>query len=294
MKTVQKRFAYNRFNPLFTALVTVFLFSLTPVTVLSMSNLPNAYDSSVGAIIAVVAVVVTTVLVAVMAASVKFVSMATSEERFLQSFTGVKSVAKDIKKTAAIGIVLVILLGVSTLQVAVCTQESPDWVYVTTITGNKSQDINIDALVSSQYHWGVRSSYTATGDTTFELKYGDQNRQIFSSAGTYILDFDPDRNRTRYGSGPLKVVTAPNVENFTLNIYYDANFVDPSPTASPSPSPPSSPAFPTYAIIVPIAAIVVAVIISLVYIKAQKRKWTQRQPQLPKEAKANTKFEKQG
>jgi hypothetical protein len=202
-----------------------------------------------------------------------------------------------VSKKPAVAILVVVFTVVflaATVQIASCTQANPDWVYITTITGNKSHDINIDALVSSQYYWGVRSSYTATGDTTFELKYSDQNRQIFSSVGTYILDFDPDRNRTRYGSGPLKVVTAPNVENFTLNIYYDANLVDPSPTALSSPSPPPSPAFPTYAIIVPIAAIAVAVIISLLYIKAQKRKWTRKQPQLPKEAKANTKFEKQG
>ena len=164
---------------------------------------------------------------------------------------------------------------VALVQIASCTQANPDWVYVTTITGTKSQDIDIDGLVPSEFHWGVRSTYTAIGDATFELSYNNRSPQIFSDGNqtyTYILDLDPDRNNTSYGQGPLRVIASPNVINYTLNIYYDANLVDETPSPSPSPSPPPTPAFDTYAVIAPIAAIAIALIIALMYVRAEERK----------------------
>lgn len=57
----------------------------------------------------------------------------------------------ETQKTVAIATALVILLGASAAQAAVCAEESPDWVYVIIITGTKSQDIDIDQLIPNGY-----------------------------------------------------------------------------------------------------------------------------------------------
>jgi hypothetical protein len=196
-----------------------------------------------------------------------------------------------IRQVMAVSITVFIVISLaSALQAASCTQANPDWVYVTTITGTKSQDIDIDQLIPTGYHWGVRGAYTSVRDASFELIY---NRQSSISGDdsdgdksvTWKHNFEPSRQNTSYGHGPLKVVASPNILNYTLNIYYDANLGNQTLSITPSPSP-TVPEFEPAVILV----LVVAVTISLLYFKEQKRKSMQMQPQLPKEAVAKIKF----
>jgi hypothetical protein len=181
------------------------------------------------------------------------------------------------RQVMAVSITVFIVIS-SALQAASCTQSNPDWVYVTTITGTRSQDIDIDQLIPTGYHWGVRGAYTSVRDASFEMIY---NRQSSISGDdsdgdksvTWKHNFEPSRQNTSYGHGPLKVVASPNILNYTLNIYYDANLGNQTLSITPSPSP-TVPEFELTVILV----LVVAVTISLQYFKKQKRKSIQMRP----------------
>jgi hypothetical protein len=179
-------------------------------------------------------------------------------------------------KTAitAIALVLIVVSLVAVVQAASCTEANPDWVYVTTITGNKSQNIDIDALIPTGYHWGIRGSYTADGYASITLNYdGQKSAGTSNNSGvlhTWKFDFEPNRYEPNYGNGPFRIEVS-NVINYTLNIYYDANLIDVSPTPSPSPTQtPSSQPFPAYAVVMAVAAIVVAVALVFLYLKIKK------------------------
>ena len=126
-----------------------------------------------------------------------------------------------------ITLIFVIIILLALAPIAYCTEANPDWVYVTTITGTKSQNIDIDALVPAQFHWGIRGTYTATGDASIALSYAGQNSAGSSDndnvVHTWIFDFEPNRYEASYGKGPF-IIDVSNVINYTLNIYYDENF----------------------------------------------------------------------
>jgi hypothetical protein len=165
------------------------------------------------------------------------------------------------------------------LQAASCTQANPDWVYVTTITGTKSQSIDIDALVPAQFHWGIRGTYAATGDASIALSYAGQNSAGSSDndnvVHTWIFDFEPNRYEASYGNGPFRIDVS-NVINYTLNIYYDANLGNETTSITPSssllPSSTQNPVFSTYIITIVIVLIAATAAISLVYIRIQRKR----------------------
>jgi hypothetical protein len=86
------------------------------------------------------------------------------------------------------------------------------------------------------------------GTASFELVYNRQSNMSGSDSSksvTWKHNFEPSRYNTSYGHGPLKVVAAPNILNYSLKIYYDANLGNqtpsPSPTVSSSPTATSTP-----------------------------------------------------
>ncbi len=200
---------------------------------------------------------------------------------------------------AAITTFFVVISLSSALQAAFCTQANPDRVYVTTITGTKSQSIDIDALVPAQFHWGIRGTYTATGDPSISLSYAGQNSAGSSDndnvVHTWIFDFEPNRYEASYGNGPFRIDVS-NVINYTLNIYYDANLGNEttSITPSPLPSPPPTSAVDIYAIIVPIAVMAIVIVVTLMYVRTKRKKISTELIANLNESNTKPKTQKQG
>jgi hypothetical protein len=159
-----------------------------------------------------------------------------------------------------------------------------DWKYVTTITGTGDQKTTI--LVPNQAHLSVSGTCaTGSGSARFGIYFGGGGSNYqYSSAGLHSAGFTTFSSRRGPANLSLVIRTL-HVLNYTVVVEYDAaapttTSTSPSPTPSPSPSPlPSittspepqqSELFPTAYSMGIVAAIVLVLLGSIIYVLKRK------------------------
>jgi hypothetical protein len=127
------------------------------------------------------------------------------------------------------------------------SQSSPNWVYLLTITGNSSQ--NVDLLMPNLSHWRVTGDFVSgLGDSQLKIAYGPQynieNPFNMTKNNSWWIGLK-HTNATEQGQGNIQLeITASNILLYTLKVEYASltnETISPTPSYSPSPSPSSTP-----------------------------------------------------
>ena len=141
---------------------------------------------------------------------------------------------------------------------------TPEWVHLTTITGNSSQIVDI--FTPNLSHWRATGGVVSyPGDSLLKIAYGNQYTMDkpfgYTKNHNWWIGLE-HTNASEQGQGNIQLeITASNILSYTLNVEYDSSnkeitsispSYDPSSTASTLTSPsPSIPEFPTW-IVVPL------------------------------------------
>lgn len=143
--------------------------------------------------------------------------------------------------------------------------DNPNWVYVTTITGNSSQTVNI--LLPDRSHWSFRGNYTAAPGNPL-LKINDfQSGGIGLSKSTTYPVVRIERLGSE-GQGNIQLnITTSNILQYTLIVEYDSSTnetTSTTPSYSPSPTPsPSLAMSSTAPEFTPVVVLVLAVAVAV-------------------------------